>query len=416
MTGPSHGPLGRRPALEPPASEGLAEARRLLADQLPVITSELVPSLVEEVIERVRDSVPDYARPRGGPYDQVLRAATERNIMGFLDWMVDPGRPLDKRDELCRKVGAFEVMEGRPLAVLEAAYRIGTGAAWARIRAQLADRSVSVQAIAALAEALAEYMDQAAALSREGYERARDVERTAARLLLLRGLARGEPATEVPAAADWRPPEQVTMVALPPGSPLVRPLLDADVLLDAADPAPYLLVPGPFSHERREMLEASLAGGWAVAGLTVPPASAGHSLRWARRLLELATDGVVDGAGTGGGDGRGLLLCEDHIMTLWLLADEPLMARIADRAIVPLAWVSERRRQRLIETLELWLRTRGRATTMSRELGMHVQTVRYRTRLLDQLMGDDLADSDRRFAIEASLRALRLRGRTPNGE
>ncbi|MES9538889.1 MULTISPECIES: PucR family transcriptional regulator [unclassified Actinomadura] len=387
--------------LSPPESDDL---RKLVAALSPDVRTTVVPGLVDEIVERIRAAIPAYARPPGSAYNRVLHTAVERNVLGFLDWLADPSRPLDRRDELCRKMGAFEAMEGRPLTVLQSAYRAATQVAWSRIRAMLDDRVASVLAVSALAEAVIDYMDEAAALSREGYEKAKAEEcggRAAARLALLRALVAPAPSVEPDPAADWPLPDEVTLVALPAGTLPVSPLLDADVLLDPEDPAPYLLVPGPLTGERRAMLEAALAGDRAAVGLTVPRARAADSLRWARRLLDLG-DVLHDGT---------LTLCEDHLMSLWLLADGALIDQITRRGLAPLAPLSDRRRQPLVDTLAVWLRTRAPATRISEELGVHVQTVRYRMRVLEHLLGDELADPGTRFAVETALRAHRLRAR-----
>jgi site-specific recombinase XerD len=46
----------------------------------------------------------------------------------------------------------------------------------------------------------------------------------------------------------------------------------------------------------------------------------------------------------------------------------------------------------------------------------HPQTVRYRMRQIERIIGDDLADPDARFALEAGLRALRLRERATTAD
>jgi DNA-binding PucR family transcriptional regulator len=48
---------------------------------------------------------------------------------------------------------------------------------------------------------------------------------------------------------------------------------------------------------------------------------------------------------------------------------------------------------------------------MAERLQVHPQTVRYRMRKLEQALGGQLRDPDSRFAIEAVLRATRLRDR-----
>lgn len=65
-----------------------------------------------------------------------------------------------------------------------------------------------------------------------------------------------------------------------------------------------------------------------------------------------------------------------------------------------------------METLRIWLDTRGTAAQMGALLDVHPQTVRYRMRSLETIFGDQLVDPESRFATEAVLRALRLRSRS----
>jgi len=396
------------PESSPP--EGMAEVRFLLPGLLPRVMNEIVPSVVDEVVDLVRETIPDFARPEESPYNELIRSGVEGNVVGFIDWLTDPDRPgVQERNELCRRLGGFEAMEGRPLVALESAYRLGAQVGWTRIRQLLSEYEVSADAVSALADALLTYMEAATELSREGYEEVmaeQSEARTAARLQVLHAMVDGLALdTEDMAArfgtAAWPLPDEVTLVALPTGTAAVRPLLDPDVLVEPDDPEPYLLVPGPLTEQRREMLTNALAGTRAAAGLPVAPAHAADSLSWARRLLTLVSEGVV-------GDGT-LTLCEDHMVSVWLMADGPLMEQIARRQLDFLAHMTDRQRERLTDTLRAWLRTRGPATKISEDLGVHVQTVRYRMRRLEQVLGDELTDPDARFATEVALRALWLR-------
>jgi PucR-like helix-turn-helix protein len=378
----------------------------------PIIEStyrDEVPSLVEEIVEEIRETIPEYARRLDGPYGQALRAGVERNVYGFIEWTA--ARPaLDARDDICRRLGQFEAIEGRSLASLQAAYRIGARASWRRIESVIARHTVSPAAVAALAEALHLYIDELSQLSSAGYRQAKaeiDERRVAARRQLIRALLQPpgpdrtqEMLARLVAAADWTMPDEATLIALPPEAPVVRTMLDDDILFDLTAAEPYLLVPGRLTADRRAVLEISLADTRAAAGLTVPLDRARDSLRWARRALAAVDERIL-------ADGT-LTLCEDHLVTLWLLADRALLEQIARRRLAFLGQLTERQRERLTETLRAWLRTRGPATRMSEDLGVHVQTVRYRMRKLDQYIGDELSDPDVRFTTEAVLRALWL--------
>lgn len=152
------------------------------------------------------------------------------------------------------------------------------------------------------------------------------------------------------------------------------------------------------------MLDQTLLGTRAAIGLTVPTALAADSIRWARRVLELVDAGVIDDAP--------IILCEDHLITLWLLSDPVLLDQLAQRELAPIAGISATRRERLIETLRIWLDTRGTAAHMGELLDVHPQTVRYRMRNLESIFGEQLIDPESRFSTEAVLRALQLRART----
>src|SRR5205823_6688941 len=116
------------------------------------------------------------------------------------------------------------------------------------------------------------YMDELAWLSQEGYleEKARSAEalrQWRERLLRLildssdsSRMAPGAIA-ELSALAGWTLPDQVTMVAVQPGVPCARPLLDDDVLIEARGAATHLLVPGRFTEARRTMLRHAVPNG-----------------------------------------------------------------------------------------------------------------------------------------------------------
>jgi DNA-binding PucR family transcriptional regulator len=103
--------------------------------------------------------------------------------------------------------------------------------------------------------------------------------------------------------------------------------------------------------------------------------------------------------------------CEDYLVELWLLADEPLVDQLARRRLGAVTGLSNIQRRRLAETLTAWLETSGTAPAMAERLGVHPQTVRYRMRKLEGALDGQLSDPDARFVIEAVLRATRLRDR-----
>ncbi|WP_395110511.1 helix-turn-helix domain-containing protein [Actinomadura sp. SCN-SB] len=374
-----------------------------------------LPSLAKEIIEEIRHQIPEYGRPIRGPYVQALQIGVERALAHFVDQIDDPDAPRERHEDTYRRLGRFEAQEGRTLDNLQAAFRIGAQVAWRRVMRVGPQRDLSSVVMAQLADALFAYIDELASLALTGYLEALPAEeleehrRRLLRMLLRRPRASRRAIDELAELAEWEVPEEVTLVAVPAGSRVVRTALDSDVLADLTDGEPRLLVPGRMTEERLRMLAAACPEGRAVSGVTVPPSGAADSLRWARQGLALVDAGILD-------DGP-VTRCEDHLITLWLLNDPALLDQIARRALAGLAELNEGQRERLLETLRIWLTTRGTAAEIAEELHVHPQTVRYRMRKLEGLLGERLTEPESRFALEVVLRSMWLRRRAgvPDG-
>lgn len=370
-----------------------------------------LPSLIKEIGLEVTRAYPEYARLLDGPYGQGIRVGVEQSISVFVDQVAEPSCPSALRDEMCRRFGRFEAYEGRGLDQLQGAYRLGARVALRRAKKVGRRYNLSPTMMLTFADALFTYVDQLEALSREGYleVRAASGDHTdTLRRRLLHLLLAGPPVPRTAIAelceqTGWVLPAEVTLVAVRPTADLGRLSADRDVLVDFTDPQPHLLVPGPLDDVRRRMLDQALLGTRAAVGLTVPTLQAPDSIRWARRALELVDAGVIDD--------EPLIRCEDHLLTLWLLSDPVLLEQLARRELAPVAGISANRRERLIETLRIWLDTRGTAAQMGELLDVHPQTVRYRMRSLESIFGEQLVDPHSRFSTEAVLRALQLQER-----
>ncbi|MER5967705.1 helix-turn-helix domain-containing protein [Streptomyces sp. NPDC002057] len=370
-----------------------------------------IPGLIKEIGVEVQRAYPVYAHLFNGPHSDAIRQGVEQALAAFVERVAAPGTQSALRDELLRKFGRVEAYEGRDLDTLQGAYRLGARIALRRAKSIGRTYNLSPTLILAFADALFAYVEELEALSREGYVmvQSRAVSDVATlRRQLLHLVVAGPPLpratiNELCQEASWQLPAECTLVALrTPVAELVQAGLDRDVLADLGLPHPHLLIPGPLTPERLTMLESALAGTPAVVGLTVPPVQAAHSIRWARRVLQLIDDGVVAHAP--------LVHCADHLTTLWLLSDPALTAHLAARELAPLDSLSGTRRERLIETLRVHVSTRAPAEQVGEMLGVHAQTVRYRLRNLDNHFGARLLDPDHRFALEAALRSLHLHG------
>ena len=386
------------------------DARITFPPELADLIRPELPSLTAEIIAEVRRAIPEYARPMDGPYGRVLRMGVGQALSTFVDLIMDPTAPRDHRDDVCRKLGEYEAAEGRSLDSLQAAYRIGAHLSWRRAVELGARHSISSEVMSQLADAVFGYIDDLASLSTEGYQRAKS--RSSAsqdewRQRMLR-LILEQPAVPRRAIADladlvgWTLPQQVRMVAIQP--PVVAGFpLPANALADLNAAEPHLLLPGDVDGQQRTALEACLAGRPAAVGIKVPLAEAADSLQWARRALSLSRSGAIPSAGPAGK----LIFCDDHLLTLWLSEDR-LLKLLASQQFASLSSLSERQQQRLTDTLDVWLETGGKAAEVAERLNVHPQTVRYRMRILERVLGGQLSDPDSRFAMELVLRARRL--------
>ncbi|WP_327091278.1 helix-turn-helix domain-containing protein [Nonomuraea sp. NBC_01738] len=368
-----------------------------------------MPSIVDEVLIAISDAIPELAHRTTGAHGQLLKRGVERILSSFIQRVADPNASFEARDAVCRQLGRFEAREGRSLDSLQAAYRLGLRLVWRR-SVEVGNRhGIDPALVATMGDSIIAFIGELAEQSVRGHreEQARanrDLHERRARLLrhILDG---GGAVSERAARAAWTPPEEITLVLMRPGEPPAERGVDADILADWEGAEPCLLIPGPLDRDRLNRLSPALADRPAVVSVTVPLADAPSAMRWARRVLTLADEGVIDA--------DPLLRCEDHLVTLWLLADQELTNQIARREFVALGSFTDVRRERLLETLGVWLATRGTAADIGHRLNVHPQTVRYRMRQLESALGDALAEPDRRFAIDLVLRARSVRQAYP---
>ena len=101
--------------------------------QLAAIMQPELPDLAREIIAEIRDKIPEYARPMNGPYGLALRVGVQQALTSFFESVADPAAPHEERDQMCRRLGQYEALEGRSLDSLQAAYRTGVHVAWRRV-------------------------------------------------------------------------------------------------------------------------------------------------------------------------------------------------------------------------------------------------------------------------------------------
>lgn len=393
--------------LEPSRSDGI-QLWSLLPGELAALFRPQVTDVAAEVLVEINRSIPVYDRPTQGEVGSTVAHGVQQAIEQFVARLADPDAEQDTA--LFRKLGRHELVNGRNLDVLQAAYRIGARVAWRRMAALGQQAGLPVGTLGVLAEAIFVYMDELSALSIEGYTTAQareagTLERRRRRLLKLLLTQPASPAVPPAArAARWPVPEHVFTVALEPldaGDPPNTLALSGDILVDLEGTAPCLVVPDADVRRLGE-LESGWTGWRSAVGPKVRLCDAPRSLCWARSALTLVHKGALADVP--------VTWCADHLTTLWLFSDVNLAERLADKALLPLAGLSPAARGRLSPTLLEWLRTRGNVTAAADALGLHPQTVRNRLRQLAELFGDRLDDPDDRFEMETVLRVLAGRG------
>lgn len=415
-SGPRAGPSG--PIAEPPGPTGVwpvlpAQVAEVLRTESPVSIAEISAAIQSEVAE--------YTRPFDASYARALGQAVQHAVDTFIERAAHPGTPMAAILAEFQGIGAVEAREGRSLEPLQAALRLGARVGWRRLCVIAAGQGLDALALGRAGEAIFVYLDELADASAQGYLEARAEfagERERRRrylldLILADPAAPGQAVAEAARAAGWPLPAQVAAIALGDPHPAATPALPADVLADWSRPQPCLLVPGPDEPGRLAAVARALAGWPAAAGPAEPLARAAASLRWARRALDLAGRGIIDGPGP---DGSGLVRCDEHLSSLMIFGDEELTRALCAARLAPLQALRPAQRDRLAGTLLIWLQHGCNANEVAARMHVHPQTVRYRLRQVGDLFGDQLRDPDRRFELEIALRArhmLTLRPATP---
>jgi hypothetical protein len=358
----------------------------------PVLSAAL-DEVADGMIAVLREEVPLYKRPLEGSFGAGIRLGVVEALRQFCLLVETSGGGDTGGLGVYEELGRGELRQGRPLEALLAAYRIGARFAWRRFATLAAEAGLGEAGLITLAELVFDHIDELSAASARGYAEQQSVvagERDRARQALVRMLL--QPAVDLESVqaaarlAGWRVPARVCVVVAPADVALSIRLGD-EALLRAGDPAVAVVGDPPPD------LVTRLAGTGAVVG---PVRELGAALVSRDRALALYALrrrlGVEDAAST-----------EDHLLSLVLLADPTAAEDLSARMLAPLDSVAEATRDRLLETLEAWLRHAGERSTAADVLHVHPQTVRYRMGKVRDLLGDVVDDPDRRLELLVAL-------------
>lgn len=391
---------------------------------LPLSARKAIRNRADELAAAVREEVVRDAR--GTPDPVTLRnlgIGARAAVARFVARASGDAEPADLSVFVAH--GRAQQAAGRTLAELLAFYRLGGLAVWRTATAFPELLRLQREELIALGAELLAYVDELSGAAVEGFtaqeaesrrlERARR-ERLVS-LLLVDPPAGPEALAAAAQAAGWELPARVRVAVTEQrldgggerGAPPARVLVASEALARDAlgargEPAgggPVALVVADDDATDAWLERAARALGLAAplaVGPAAPPQRAAASARRAAALSRLVGAGAIVAAGP-------VVRSDEHELALLLGADPELAAGLADRRLAPLDGLAPGQRRRLAETLAGWLARPDRPQAIADELGVHVQTVRYRVRQLRELFGEALDDPDARFELALALRA-----------
>lgn len=369
------------------------------------LLADSVPALVEEIVRRIPQEVPEYARPLEGDFGAAVRRGVQVALSRlFVDL---PGRdePALKADTrvVYRQLGIGEARAGRSLEALLSAYRLGARVTFRAASAAAERGGLEPGLMLPLGESIFVYIDEISSASLEGFtdEQSRQVgERDRRREALLRRMLSGNladvEARRLAGSAGWSIPARMVAIVLPPEhAEGLRAALGDATLVSTGVGEVVALREAPDGPVAREALAELLADRRAWIGPARDWEHVGQSHRAA--TVAAAMPELVSGS-----DPRWV---DEHLGMLALQADPQLLGDLAHERFAPMQALRPVQRERLAETLLAWLRHRGERARIAEELHVHPQTVGYRLAQLRDVFADDLDDPDCRFELEAVLRA-----------
>ncbi|MEU9187420.1 helix-turn-helix domain-containing protein [Streptomyces sp. NPDC048484] len=351
-----------------------------------------LPAAIDEMEDAVRTGLPHYTHAVEGTHGYSVRQIIDRTVSCFVSVHDATGPGPAATAEviaLYERIGARHGRLGCPIDVLRDALDLAGRVACRRLITDAYRLQWPAPLLAMLTEDTFSLISTAIAAASRGYAEERhraplDVQRDRLRDALVADPDdRVRPLTELAAAADWRLPGTLAVLALPPGDHPQTHVLPPEVLADRSPAAPYLILPNPRTPGPR-WLPRTIG---AVLGPVVPPDRGAVSLRWARRGLALVERGLLPAAAP--------LRCVDHVAALTAFRSGDLLEAAAADLLGPLLQLPSRRREPLLETLLVYLRCGDNAVLTADRLHVHEQTVRYRLRQITQLTDGTCPDPER---------------------
>lgn len=246
-------------------------------ERLEVALDSRLPELLAEVRDLLADGMPEYAafldhNPHG------MREAAELFIHRLLD-MAEHGRSVSRDDHLegaqtiqlvFEQIGRRQWQAGEDLTRLLTAYQLGARTAWRHVSATALALEVRPDVLAALAEAVFDFINQLSSASARGYvleqredASARERSREELAELLLSDRSGMNAIREAAARANWPLPATGAVVLVDATTEVARRVLshvDAGSLPVRHEQLSGAIVPDPGPSSRRDQLRRALRG------------------------------------------------------------------------------------------------------------------------------------------------------------
>ena len=367
-----------------------------------------IPVLAERMVSQIEHGVDRYAGPTDGRRHKLMTMAVTAALNQFLTMVEQGPRKAPRVDDLFRRMGYGEAVDGRDLSAMRSSLRLATRAAWDQLRTFADENDLSAAALGGLGDALFAYIDHLNEQVSIGFTTGRgalDRDVDVARDRLLTSLVERRPRSELRTnalEAAWPLPERVVVI-------MVHPDPDADLDLsqfhqhaliadehDEHDPVLAVCTPDHVDDLLRHVIHSSQLARSAMSW-EVRPEEVADAIRWTKRALALCDQGVIED--------QPVIDCLEHRTLLWLHAEPALRRRMCQDMLKPLLSETPNSREILSETLLVWLETRDSAPAIAAQLRVHPQTVRYRWKRINELFGEDLRDPETVVQLTMLLKA-----------
>ena len=341
---------------------------KLVAD----IEAEL-DQLVDAIVVRIRDEVPDFRRIPGSTLARAVRGNVSRALAALRDLRA----PTSDELERAAAVGRERAEQGLSVDAVLHAYRISISAVWSRFGELARERGANVSSVLAFSETLWLWGDAVMEVVGQGH---REVELQLAReeqqrrdafvLAVLFGTIDAAELSRESAGYGLDPDREYVAFrarALDGGGPPRRLAAELTTALD------HDLV--GLIAERKPALPGVVVGVGPPARLAALPGAFAQASRALQTALAFGQEGTFSLA--------------DLSIRPAILSDEALGAAFAGRHLEPLAALG-RLGAELEDTLRVWFEQEMRIEETAKALHVHPNTLRHRLRRFEEATGASL--------------------------